>query len=73
MCCGRPLQERLTIPDEASVYAYGGQKLNIWEFQKEQLRSHIAKDPSKFYTYSSEHLSLAFPLVNENEIAIKEK
>ena len=37
------------------------------------MRSHIAKDPTKFYTYSSEHLSLAFPIVNENEIAIKEK
>ena len=28
---------------------------------------------SKFYTYSAEHLSLAFPIVNENEIALKEK
>ena len=47
--------------------------MNIWEFQKEQLRKHIANDPSNFYTYSKEHLSLAFPLVNENEIKIKEK
>lgn len=29
---GRPLQERLVIPDEAPVYGYGGQKLSIWEF-----------------------------------------
>lgn len=47
--------------------------MNIWEFQKEQLRKHIANDPSNFYTYSKEHLSLAFPLVNENEIKMKEK
>lgn len=37
------------------------------------MRQQIAKDPSKFYTYSAEHLSLAFPIVNENEIAVKEK
>ena len=37
------------------------------------MRQEIVKDPTKFYTYSAEHLSLAFPLVNENEIAVKEK
>ena len=37
------------------------------------MRTEIAKDPTKFYTYSSEHLSLAFPIVNENEIAVREK
>lgn len=33
----------------------------------------MSKDPSKFYTYSKEHLSLAFPIINENEIKIKEQ
>ena len=33
----------------------------------------MAKDTSKFYTYSAEHLSLSFPIVNENEIVVKEK
>ena len=37
------------------------------------MRNHIAKDPSNFYTYSKEHLSLSFPLVNENQIKMKEK
>ena len=37
------------------------------------MRSEIAKDPTKFYTYSTEHLSLAFPVVNENEIAVRAK
>lgn len=37
------------------------------------MRVKIAQDPSKFYTYSAEHLSLAFPIVNENEIQVKEK
>jgi len=73
MCSGRPLVERLNIPEGVDVFGYGNQKLNIWEYQKEQLRQQIAKDPSKFYTYSAEHLSLAFPIVNENEIPLKEK
>jgi hypothetical protein len=37
------------------------------------LRGHLALDQSKFYTYSKEYLSLAFPLVNENEIIKKSK
>jgi hypothetical protein len=32
---GRPLKERLNIPEGVEVYQYGNQKLNIWEFQKE--------------------------------------
>ena len=35
---GRPPQERLNIPEGVDVFQYGNQKLNIWEFQKEQLR-----------------------------------
>lgn len=30
-------------------------------------------DKAHFYTYSREHLSLAFPMVNENQVAYKEK
>lgn len=30
-------------------------------------------DPSNHYTYSKDHLSLAFPIVNENELFMKEK
>lgn len=52
---------------------YGNQKYNIWEFQKERMRKQLAKDTGNFYTYSKEHLSLAFPLVNENEINAKAK
>ena len=37
MNTGRPLKERVEIPDGVEVYPYGNQKLNIWEFQKEQL------------------------------------
>ena len=29
---GRPLKERLTIPEGVDVFQYGNQKLNIWEF-----------------------------------------
>lgn len=32
---GRPLQQRLEVPDGVEVYMYGGQKLSIWENQKE--------------------------------------
>jgi len=37
------------------------------------MRKHIAQDSANFYTYSKDHLSLAFPVVNENEIAKLEK
>lgn len=37
------------------------------------MRQQISKDTTKYYTYSVEHSSLAFPLVNENEIAAKAK
>lgn len=33
----------------------------------------MSQDKGNFYTYSKEHLSLAFPIVNENQIAVKEK
>lgn len=35
LCTGRPLKERLAIPEGVDVFQYGNQKLNIWEFQKE--------------------------------------
>ena len=35
MNSGRPLKERLNIPEGVDVFQYGSQKLNIWEFQKE--------------------------------------
>ena len=73
MNTGRPLKARIEVPDGVEIYPYGNQKLNIWEFQKEQLRKHIANDPSNFYTYSKEHLSLAFPLINERDEAMKDK
>jgi len=38
MSHGRPPKERMVIPDGVEVFMYGNQKLNIWEFQKEQMR-----------------------------------
>ena len=73
MNSGRPLKQRVEVPDGVEVYPYGNQKLNIWEFQKEQLRKHIANDPSNFYTYSKDYLALSFPMVNEAEIVMREK
>ena len=73
MNSGRPLKQRVDVPDGVEVYPYGNQKLNIWEFQKEQLRKHIANDPGNFYTYSKDYLALAFPLVNEAELSMREK
>lgn len=72
-CQGKPLKARVDVPEGVEVYQYGGQKGSIWELQKEQLRKTISNDPNNFYTYSKEHLSLSFPLINENEIAYKEK
>lgn len=73
MSTGKPPKERLYIPDDVEVFFYGNQKLNIWEVQKEEMRQKIVKDKANFYTYSKDYLSLTFPLVNENEIALKEK
>lgn len=73
MSIGRPPKERMAIPEGVEVFMYGNQKLNIWEFQKEQLRKQISNDNKNFYTYSKDFLSLAFPLINENEIAMKAK
>ena len=66
-------RERVEYPENVEVYLYSCQKLNYFEQQKEEIRKTVANDKANFYTYSPEHLSLAFPLVNENEIAMKEK
>jgi hypothetical protein len=67
------MKERMAIPEGVEVFMYGNQKLNIWEFQKEQLRKQVATDPAHFYSYSKDFLSLAFPIVNEHEQRLKEK
>ena len=61
------------IPDTVEVFMYSGQKLNIYEFQKERLRKKLSHDKTKFFTYSPDHLGLSFPLVNEHEIEAKAK
>ena len=73
MSHGRPPKERMNIPEGVEVFMYGNQKLNIWEFQKEQMRKQIAEDPKHFYSYGKDFLSLAFPIVNEHEQRLKEK
>lgn len=35
MNAGRPLRPVWNVPEGLEVYPYGGQKLNIWEHQKE--------------------------------------
>jgi len=69
MGSGRLPQPRIELPAGVEVFPYSQQKLNIWEFQKEQLRKNIASDSGNFYTYAKDYLSLAFPRVNEYEIA----
>lgn len=66
-------RERIEVPEGVEVYMYSGQKLNYYELEKEKIRQKVAEDKAHFYTYSPEHLSLAFPIVNENEIIQKEK
>lgn len=61
------------MPDGVEVHQYSCQKLNIWEFQKDQMRKSIQKDPHNFYTYAKDFLSLAFPVVNEQEAKLREK
>lgn len=73
MSTGRPLKQRIEVPDGVEVFPYGSQQNNIWETQKEQLRKLIENDKAHFYTYSKEYLSQSFPLVNENLINVKNK
>lgn len=73
MNTGRPLKPRIDVPEGFLVHPYGGQSLNIWEFQKEQLRTKIAKDPGNYYTYSKSYNSGAFPVVNELKQVVAEK
>ena len=61
------------MPDGYEVHPYGGQKNNIWEVQKEQMRQVISQDKEHFYTYSKNSLAGAFPIVNENEVKVKAK
>ncbi len=68
MSHGKLPQPRIDLPAGVEVFNYSGQKLNIWEFQKEQLRKTISNDNNNFYTYAKDFLSLAFPKVNEAEI-----
>lgn len=41
--------------------------------QKEQLRKVVSNDKEHFYTYSMNNMSGSFPVVNENQIKLKEK
>lgn len=66
-------RERIEFPEGVEVYMYSGQRLNYYEQQKEEIRKKVAQDKANFYTYSPEHLSLAFPIVNENHIEQNEK
>ena len=61
MCSGRPLKRRLDVPEGVEVNQYSGQKNNIWEMQNRQMRQAVLEDKSNYYTYSKDHLSLAFP------------
>ena len=70
---GRPLVQRIDLPDNMNFGQYGGQRNNIWEFQKKQLRHRVAQDSANHYTYSKEYLGAAFPVVNETEQMLAEK
>ena len=37
------------------------------------MRKKLSQDKTKFFTYSPDHLGLAFPLVNEHEIDARAK
>ena len=73
MSHGNLLKPRIEVPEGYEVHPYGGQKNNIWEVQKEQMRKVISQDKEHFYTYSKDSLAGAFPIVNENEVKVKAK
>ncbi|CAK9115561.1 Uncharacterized protein FLJ43738 [Durusdinium trenchii] len=59
--------------ENQQAFMYSGQKLNFVERQQDQMRQRLAQHTGITYTYSSEFQSLAFPLVNEEQIARDEK
>lgn len=69
---GKNSKPRIDFPDGYECHQYSGQKNNIYEVQKNELRKLVAKDKAHFYTYSKDFLGGAFPVVNENEEKIKE-
>ena len=66
-------QFEATVP--AALYIYSSQTLNVAELQKEVIRRKLDKPENndKFYTYSSQYMSLAMCRVNEEEIARQEE
>lgn len=69
MSKGSPPKKRIEVPQDFEVFGYSGQKLNIWDFQKDQLRKHIQKETGKLYTYSEKYLGGAFPVVEMQELS----
>jgi hypothetical protein len=55
------LSNEIKMPD--NVYLYSCQKNNYYNLYVKELAEKIKKDPNNFYTYSKEHLTLSFPMV----------
>jgi uncharacterized protein YydD (DUF2326 family) len=62
----KPLQERLEAPAGVDFFMYSSQKLNIYDLQKEQIRNKVANDKKNFYSYSTDFMTLSFPVVDED-------
>lgn len=55
-------------PGNSEVYIYSGQKLNSTEILKQQMAEEYAKDKNHFYSQSTDHLTLAWPVVDEDQL-----
>ncbi|KAJ0408803.1 hypothetical protein P43SY_000699 [Pythium insidiosum] len=54
--------------DSGPVYMYSGQRLRTQEVLQDELRRRLASDHNATYTFGPEFQSLAFPLVNPDEL-----
>jgi hypothetical protein len=69
-------KKEMTVPNykkennkkEKEYYLYSQQKNNIYTNHLNELRNQYSKDKDYFYTYSLDHLSLNFPIVEEKNV-----
>ena len=59
--------------ETGEIFVYSGQKLNYTELMKWKLSNEFLQDPKHFYTLSPDHLTLSWPLVDEDKLKAEER
>jgi len=69
----KPLEYVRMEPENEEYYIYSGQKLNYTEVMKQKISAEMQADPSKFYASSDKFLSLQWPVVDPDELQLRER